>query len=119
MHIGRQKDADHEDIYLVSSVAHHLSILRVRVPMQYLDFITKGPGPNRTSEKESFIPADQPWFKLDVQRSEWFDLLQAEGRAQAMRGVWGVVRWMMRDTDADDEEQETAEHDDVEMTDQE
>lgn len=127
MRIGKPKDADHEDIYLVSSVAHHISILHVRVPLQYLDFITNGPASTTASgEKEAFIPADQPWFKLDVQRSEWFDLLKPEGRAQAMRGVWGILRWMMRDVQLEEQEEEEEEkkeeekgEDDVEMTDQE
>ncbi|KAL8822952.1 MAG: hypothetical protein Q9191_006321, partial [Dirinaria sp. TL-2023a] len=93
MQIGKPKHHGHgeeEDIYLVSSVAHHLSILRVRVPAPYLDFITNGPPPPAPAgggggKDETFIPADQPWFRLDVRRSKWFDLLKPEGRAQAMR----------------------------------
>lgn len=33
-----------------------------------------------------------------MQRSKWFDLLSADDRVQAMRGIWGIVGYLMRDT---------------------
>jgi len=111
-------------IYLISSLNHHLSILRVRVPTEYIDFLTNGPPSTITGE---FIASQYPWFKLRVQRSRWYDLLKPEDRAQAMRGVWGVIRWMMRDVrdvagdeeEADEERWSTEVQKDVEMTDRE
>ena len=94
-------------IYLLSSLNHHLSILHVRIPDAYIDLLTNGPS------SETFIPAQHPWFKLHVQRSKWYDLLNPDDRAQAMRGVWGVIAWMMRSNEGVEEER------DVEMTDQE
>lgn len=73
-----------------------------------------------------FIAARYPWFKLRVQRSKWYDLLESEDRAQAMRGVWGVIGWMMRRDVGGDEVQtdddarlSTEVQKDVEMTDRE
>ena len=31
-----------------------------------------------------------------MRRSHWFDLLVAEDRIQAMRGIWAVLDWLMR-----------------------
>lgn len=33
-----------------------------------------------------------------VSRSRWFDLLVPADRVEAMRGIWGVMAYMMRDT---------------------
>lgn len=87
-------------IYLISALNHHLSILRVRVPTKYIDFLTNG---TLSGNKGETIAAQYPWFELRVQRSRWYDLLKPEDRAQAMRGVWGVIGWMMRDVGGDEE----------------
>ncbi len=108
-------------IYLISALNHHLSILRVRVPTKYIDFLSNGTLSTITRE---IIAAQYPWFELQVQRSRWYDLLKPEDRAQAMRGVWGVIGWMMRDVGGDEEEVDgerwsTEVQNDVEMTDRE
>jgi len=105
-------------IYLISSLNHHLSIVRVRVPAKYIHFLTTGP-PSMIPRE--FIASRNPWFELRVQRSRWYDLLIPEDRAQAMRGVWGVIGWMMRDDggegeEADDERWSAKVQKDVEMT---
>lgn len=33
---------------------------------------------------------------VEVRRSRWYDFLSAEDRAEAMRGIWGVMAWMLR-----------------------
>lgn len=33
---------------------------------------------------------------LKVRRSRWYNLLDKEDRVEAMRGVWGVIGWLMR-----------------------
>ena len=32
-----------------------------------------------------------------MQRSKWLDLLVAQDRVEAMRGIWAVLGWQMRD----------------------
>ena len=32
-----------------------------------------------------------------MKRSKWFDLLLADDRAEAMRGIWAILGWQMRD----------------------
>lgn len=94
--IGQQKGQDYEDIYLISAINHHLSIMRVRVPDKYMDMITNGRPTGSRQGVDAFIPAKESWFKLEVGRSVWYDLLVAGDRAEAMRGVWGMMAFMMR-----------------------
>lgn len=80
-----------QQIYLVSALYHHISIVHVRVHPKYLEYL------NTTAPPHDFVPGQQPWYVLDVTRSRWFDLLIMEDRKQAIRGVWGVMSYLMRD----------------------
>ena len=40
-----------------------------------------------------------------MKRSKWYDLLVADDRAEAMRGIWAILSWQMRDmTEGKDDE---------------
>lgn len=39
-----------------------------------------------------------------MQRSKWFDMLNADDRVQAMRGVWGILGFLMRDVSVKEKE---------------
>ena len=78
-------------IYLISSLNHHISIVHVSVHPEYSSYL------NVTAPQPDFVPAQQPWYHLSVRRSRWFDLLVAADRAEAMRGVWGAMGYLMRD----------------------
>lgn len=78
-------------IYLFSAVTHHLSILHLRVHMDYIRHLNSRPSP------PTFVPATQAWHHLELRRSPWFDLFQAQDRYQAMRGVWAAMAYLMRD----------------------
>ncbi|CAF9924193.1 MAG: hypothetical protein HETSPECPRED_005521 [Heterodermia speciosa] len=101
MQIGKDRKAQYDDIYIVSSINHHVSILHFHVAKQYNDFITNL---GTTSPGSSDGSAQQPWSVLSVQRSRWYDLLKAEDRTEAMRGIWGVMGWLMRDTQSQETE---------------
>lgn len=90
-HVGKVKGANYDDIYLISSLTHHLSILHLRVPSAYSAYLTLHHPPS-----PDFVPSQHPWYKIEVRRSRWFDLLDAADRVEAMRGIWGVVGWLMR-----------------------
>ncbi|KAI1150414.1 hypothetical protein F4825DRAFT_426932 [Nemania diffusa] len=88
--IGRVRGAGFDDVFVVSSLFHHLSVLRVRVPnrlLEVLDGAEEGEG--------------QSWGELEVWRSSWFDLFVVAQRLEAMRLLWGVMAWSMRSTTAD------------------
>lgn len=74
---------------MVSSLYHHISILKLEIDPLYIDLIETGKKP----------PPDHPdnsWSKPRMSRSKWFDMLTAEGRVEAFRGVWGVMSYLMR-----------------------
>ncbi|KAL9589966.1 MAG: hypothetical protein Q9179_007978 [Wetmoreana sp. 5 TL-2023] len=102
--IGKAPGSNHDNIFLISALNHHISILNIPIPDQYLEYITNGSAadPAKGSSVKDFAPdfnpASQEWWLLQVKRSKWYDLLIPEERAEAMRGVWGACGWCMRDT---------------------
>ncbi|MCJ1416167.1 hypothetical protein MMC32_002502 [Xylographa parallela] len=85
MRVGKDTESEFDNIYLISSVNHHVCIVRLLVHPDYLSYLANGGD-----------PLGQPWFKLQIDRSRWFDLLSAEDRVEAMKGIWGVLTWLMR-----------------------
>ncbi|KAI9777657.1 MAG: hypothetical protein M1816_004614 [Peltula sp. TS41687] len=53
-------------------------------------------GKDDESEVDDFA-SQLPWYMLELRRSKWYDLFSAEDRVKAMRGIWGVTAWLMRD----------------------
>ncbi|KAI0467304.1 hypothetical protein F4859DRAFT_494936 [Xylaria cf. heliscus] len=92
--IGRIKGAGFDDVFVVSSLFHHLSVLRVRVPDRLLKVM------DGAEEEEA---GRCSWDKLEVWRSTWFDLFVPEHRLEAMRLLWGMMAWSMRKMDEGDE----------------
>lgn len=90
--IGRQRGAEYDDIYVLSSLFHHVSILRVRVPQRLLDVLDGDAEPDL--QKRS-------WGKVSAWRSRWFDFFSIEDRTEAMRMLWAVMAWQMRKLDDD------------------
>lgn len=87
----KHAESSKPQIYLVSSLNHHISLVHLRVHSQYIEHL------NATTPPSGVIPALQPSWILDVRRSRWFDFLNKEDRVQAMRGVWGAMSYLMRD----------------------
>lgn len=86
-------------IYLVSSVAHHVSILHLRVHPKYLEWLAADQfHPDPANPRPD---PDPEWFKLELQRTPWYDLFDPEQRVQAMRACWGVLGYLMRNTSPD------------------
>lgn len=87
---------------MLSCINHHVSIVRLRVTAQYLDFIARGGG----GSGDSITNPDPAWHALPMVRSRWFDLFDPADRIQAMRGVWGVMGSLMRDVEREEREEE-------------
>ncbi|GFP55088.1 hypothetical protein TASIC1_0004071300 [Trichoderma asperellum] len=85
--IGRQKGVDYDDIFVISSIFHHVSILRVRVPDRLLEVLGGSPDPDVTQRS---------WGRVQGWRSRWFDLFDIEQRLTAMRMLWAVMAYQMR-----------------------
>jgi hypothetical protein len=85
--VGRQKGADYDDVFVISSIFHHISILRVRVPDRLLEVLGGSPEPDVTQRS---------WGRVQGWRSQWFDLFDTEQRLAAMQMIWAVMAYQMR-----------------------
>ncbi|KAI1458515.1 hypothetical protein F4805DRAFT_423715 [Annulohypoxylon moriforme] len=99
--IGKVKGTDYDDVFVLSSLFHHFSVLRVRVPKKLLDVF----GGELEGIIQAKVGADgeklRSWGKLEMWRSKWFDLFIVEERLEAMRLLWGMMGWVMRKEDED------------------
>ncbi|CAG8889605.1 unnamed protein product [Penicillium egyptiacum] len=91
LQIGKVQESPFDDIYMISSINHHVSILHLRVHKRYLDILTNG---------ESTFPATEgePWHVLKLQRTRWFDLFDTNDRIEALKGVWRLFHHQLRQT---------------------
>jgi hypothetical protein len=80
---------------MVSSLNHHISVLKLRVHPLYLNYVTEGILP-----KEA--PSDPSWCSPQLHRTRWFNLFDTEDRIEAMRGIWGITAYMMRQQEEHD-----------------
>ncbi len=87
--IGRVPGAEYDDVFVVSALLHHVSVLRVRVPGRLLGVLA---GEGQTDGGDG-----REWGRLEVWRSRWFDFFKVEERVEAMGLVWCVMAWMMRE----------------------
>ncbi|KAM0285477.1 hypothetical protein ACHAQH_001427 [Verticillium albo-atrum] len=102
--IGKVRGAGYDDIFVVSCLFHHVSILRVRVPDRLLEVLG--------GAADEIVGGERSWGKLEVRRSRWFDLFLVDERVAAMEMVWGIMAWMMR---APEQEESSKREDDVKM----
>ncbi|KAL6852803.1 hypothetical protein ACO1O0_007351 [Amphichorda felina] len=85
--IGKQSGADYDDVFVVSSLFHHISILRVRVPARLLEVLDGSPEPDLTKRS---------WGGVQAWRSPWFDMFRTDERIEAMKTLWPVMAYQMR-----------------------
>lgn len=78
---------------MVSSLNHHISVLKLHVHPAYLEYITHGRLPRSP-------PSDPDWCSPTLYRTRWFDLFNEDDRIEAMRGLWGVMSYLLRVQDA-------------------
>lgn len=76
-------------IFMVSSVNHHISIIKLTIHDEYTDCLTSGKLPDP-------LPTDPEWSRPKLQRSQWFDLFEEEQRVKAFQGLWGIMTYMTR-----------------------
>ncbi len=75
--------AGFDDIFVVSSLNHHVCILRTRVPTLLLETLD---GKH----------VDGGWPRMTTWRSPWYDLFLPAERIAAMRIIWGMMAYLMR-----------------------
>jgi hypothetical protein len=79
-----------QQIFMVSSLNHHISILKLTIHEAYVDSLTSGTPPKN-------LPSIRDWGRPRLQRTEWFDLFDTEQRIAAFQGLWGVMSYLNRE----------------------
>ncbi|SPO01365.1 uncharacterized protein DNG_04041 [Cephalotrichum gorgonifer] len=81
--IGSVPGAGYDDVFVISCIFHHVSVLRVRVPKGLLRAL-------EGNVDEEFGGDLVFW------RSKWYDLFVTEERIAAVELLWGVFAYQMR-----------------------
>jgi hypothetical protein len=85
--VGKRKGSDCDDIFVISSLFHHISILRVRVPNRLMEVLEGSP---EADERR------RSWGRVKAWRSKWFDLFVVDQRIEALQLLWSVMNYQMR-----------------------
>ena len=80
---------DWDEVFQVTSVNHHVAIMKMRISKRYLHWLETGEAEQRGEGGEDDI--------LRIWRSEWFDMFDKEARKAWMVGMWRVMCWVCRD----------------------
>lgn len=94
--IGKEPDSPYDQIFMVSSLNHHISILKLTVHEAYLDFLETEKIPTHF-RPDPPIPADQGWCSPRLERTQWYDLFNVDERVQAFRALWGAMAYLSRE----------------------
>ncbi len=89
-----------DDIFMVSSINHHVSVLRLRVSDEYLAWLADEQSQEKASSSgssSSMQERDPEVNTLQIWRTEWYDLFDAEKRVELTNGLWRIMSWLMRD----------------------
>ena len=90
-HIGKLDTSEHDDIYMISSVNHHVALLRMKVHPEYLAWVESGK-PVPEGEEDNGLRKDV----LYVQRSTWYDMFDVQSRREFLTVLWRVFCWLNR-----------------------
>lgn len=95
--IGKNESTAWDEVFMVSSLNHHISLLKLRVHPAYVQYLTEGKLPENP-------PSDPDWHSPKLHKTRWFDLFDVDDRTEAMRGVWGIISYLMRAKDSHQED---------------
>jgi hypothetical protein len=93
--VGKERDGGGDywdDIYLFTTIHHHISITHARVSAPYLRFLRTGRLP---SSQHEFVKKGG-WEKVVLKKSRYWSLLVPEERRDAARAISTVLKWCTR-----------------------
>ncbi|KAF2211285.1 hypothetical protein CERZMDRAFT_106504 [Cercospora zeae-maydis SCOH1-5] len=99
--IGKDPNSEYDEVFMVSSLNHHISIIKFTVHGAYLDYLETEKLPDPT--------VDENWSRPRLQRTRWYDLLDVNDRIEAFRILWGITSYLFRNVEKKSDEA-TAEH---------
>lgn len=76
---------------MVSSLNHHISILKMTAHVAYIEYVRKETLPTP-------LPDDDDWCRPKLQRTRWYNLLDADDRVEALTALWGIAEYLFRCT---------------------
>lgn len=82
-----------QKVFMVSSLNHHVSILKLTVHDTYVEYLQSETLPDP-------LPADKDWCSPRLQRTQWYDLLDVDQRVEAFRALWGVIAYLAREVES-------------------
>ncbi|KAI7604701.1 hypothetical protein KC346_g11352, partial [Hortaea werneckii] len=88
--IGKDPESSYDEVFMVSSLNHHVCILKLTVHVAYIDYLVSGELPESR-------PQEEEWYRPRLQRSQWYDLFAMEQRVAAYRALWGVMSYLTRE----------------------
>ncbi|GIZ48980.1 hypothetical protein CKM354_001202200 [Cercospora kikuchii] len=94
--IGKDPNSEYDEAFMISSLNHHISILKLKVHGAYLDYLE--------TERVPDPSVDEDWSRPLLQRTKWYDLLDVNDRVEAFRTLWGISSYLFRDIDKNSDE---------------
>ncbi|KXH60479.1 hypothetical protein CNYM01_08822 [Colletotrichum nymphaeae SA-01] len=110
--IGKVKGVGYDDVYVISSLFHHISVLRVRVPERLLE-VLEGAAEQAGGDDD----VRRSWGQVEARRSPWYDFFVLEERLEAMKLVWSLMGWLMRKPEEEEAVAVKKTEEDVKMVD--
>lgn len=91
--VGKVEGSYWDDVYMVTSLHHHVSISHLRVSKPYLRFLKTGKLP--TNLEHPFIK-EGGWEKLHLRKTKYYSLMVPEERVKAAREFVTVLKYVTR-----------------------
>lgn len=89
--IGKDPNTPYDEAFMVSSMNHHVSIVKMTVHEAYTAYIADG----ELTAAQS--PANEPdWCRPRIQRTRWYDLFDSDDRIEAFKRIWGIMEYLTR-----------------------
>lgn len=89
--IGIDTKTGFDEVFMVTSVNHHVALVKMKVHPDYLAWLETG----------RFVPNDETSDMkrnvLYVSRSTWFDMFSVEARKEFLVALWRTFCWINRD----------------------
>lgn len=92
-HIGKTPDSQFDDIYMVTSVNHHVALIRMRVSSEYLEWIESG----QEVADEGAVDPNMKKNVLHIERSTWYDMFDVAARSKFLIALWRLMCWLNRE----------------------
>lgn len=78
---------------MVTSVNHHVALIRMRVSSEYLEWIESG----QEVADEGAVDPNMKKNVLHIERSTWHDMFDVAARSKFLIALWRLMCWLNRE----------------------